>query len=73
MLTNIYLIIRDLKFSGEVPILTFELLTLVVEEANSLEVNEVQLIVFLLHLLIKNAAQHFRSASNHSHSVRLFC
>lgn len=58
---------------GEDPVLLLDFLTRVVEEAEMLGVNEGQLIACLRHILTKNSAQHFRSASSHSSSGGLLC
>ena len=59
---------KEYKFSGEDPILIFDFLSRLVEEADTNGMSEGQLMVCLPHMLTTKAAQQYRSASNSSRS-----
>ena len=67
-LKNLELTMKEHKFSGEDPILVFDFLSRLVEEADTNGMSEGQLIVCLPHLLTKTAAHQYRAASNSSRS-----
>lgn len=48
---------KDFQFSGEDPILVFYFLSRLAEEADTLDMNEGQIMVCLPHMLTKNAAR----------------
>lgn len=54
-LQNLELIFKDRKFSGEDPIVCFDFLTWLVEEANTFDISEGQLMVLLPHILSGSA------------------
>ena len=61
VLKNLELTMKEHKFSGEDPILVFDFLGRTVEEADTLAMNEGQLVICLPHLLTKTAAERYRS------------
>ena len=65
-LKNLKLTMQDHKFFGEDPILIFDFLGRTVEEADTLGMNEAQLVTCLPHLLTKTAAQQYRSIASRS-------
>lgn len=67
-LQNFELTFKDLKFSGEGPIIICNFLTRLVDEADALDISEVQLIVLLPHLLLVVSSDQYRAATNGSQS-----
>lgn len=55
---------KDFKFSGEEQIILFDFLNRLVEDADTLDVSEGQLMVCLWHMLTKTAAREYRSISS---------
>ena len=70
-LKNLELTMREYKFSGEDPILIFDFLSRLVEEADTNSMTEGQLMVCLPHMLTKSAAKQYRAACNSSRSAGL--
>lgn len=70
-LKNLELTMKENKFTGEDPILIFDFLSRTVEEADTLAMNEGQLVTCLPHLLTKTAAQQYRSIASRSRSGTL--
>ena len=71
LLKNIQLTMREHKFDGEDPILIFDFLSRAVEEADTLAMNEGQLVICLPHLLTKTAAQRYRSIASRSRDGKM--
>ena len=71
LLKNIELTMREHKFDGEDPILIFDFLSRAVEEADTLAMNEGQLVICLPHLLTKTAAQRYRSIASRSRDGKM--
>lgn len=59
---------KYIKLSGEYPILIFDFLTKLVEEADTLDISEGQLMVLLPHLLTGSVTDQYRAAANESRS-----
>lgn len=55
---------KEFKFSGEDLILVFDFLSHLVEEADSIDINEGQLMVYIPHMLNKTATRKYRSNSS---------
>lgn len=60
--------VKERKFSGEEPILISVFLTILVEEAVTLEISEGQAMVLLPHLLTGSVADPYWAAANGSNS-----
>lgn len=53
--------IKDFKFSSEDPVLIFDFLSLLVEEADQFDMEEGQPMVYILHMLTKSADLEYES------------
>lgn len=67
-LQNLEAMFKDRTFSGEDPILIFDFWTRLVEEAETLEIFQGQLMVLLPYLLAGSAADQYQAAANGSRS-----
>lgn len=63
-LKNLELKIKHFKFSGEDPIIIFDFLIRLVEESNTLQLSEEQIIVYIPHTLTNTTACEYRSTSS---------
>lgn len=70
-LQKLNLVFKNRKFLGENPILIFDFLTRLIEEADTLEKSEGKLMVLLPHLLTGGAGAQYRAAANGCRSGRL--
>lgn len=73
LLKSLDLTFREHKFSGAEPILVFDFLTRIVEEADMLSITEGQLFVLLPHLLNGDAASQYRATVKGSRSNGVTC
>lgn len=55
---------NDLKFSGEDLIIIFDFLDRLVEEADTLDISEGQLMGFLMHMFTETVAREYSSTSS---------
>lgn len=62
---------KEYKFSGEYQILIFDILSLLIEETDTNEMSEGQLMVCMPHLLTRTATRQYRSACNSSYASGL--